>query len=130
MKPFGVKNLLEDIKRSKDKNVVGLLLVVKINESNPKKDKCGIEVNKFANVPKGNLEHTLPKEGLNLMLKLNVHEWTLIKKKSHEVFSLGKDDPQKSPTKQTKLMHHVVEDQPKGIRGFEEGQYNIITIKR
>jgi hypothetical protein len=32
--------------------------------------------------------------------------------------------------KQTKLMHHVVEDQPKGIRGFEEGQYNMKTIKK
>jgi hypothetical protein len=54
MKPFGVKNLLEDIKKSKDKNVVGLLLIVKMNESNPKKDKCGQKVNKFANVTKGN----------------------------------------------------------------------------
>jgi hypothetical protein len=32
--------------------------------------------------------------------------------------------------KQTKLMHHVVEDQLKGIKGFEEGQYNMITIKK
>ncbi len=32
--------------------------------------------------------------------------------------------------KQTKLMHHVVEDQPKGIKGFEDGQYNMITIKK
>jgi len=130
VKPFGVKNLLEDIKGSKDKNVVGVLLVVKMNESNPKKDKCGQEVNKFVNVPKGNLEHALLKKGLNLMVKLSVHEWTLIKKKSHEVFSPIKDDPQKSPMKQTKFMHHVVEDQPKGIRGFEEGQYNMIMIKK
>ncbi len=74
MKPYGVKNLLEDIKGSKDKNMVRVLLVVEMNESNPKRDKCGQEVNKFANVPKENLEHTLPKEGLNLMLKLSVHD--------------------------------------------------------
>jgi hypothetical protein len=60
--------------------VVGVLLVVEMIESIPKKDKCGREVIKFANVPKGNLEHALLKEGLYLMLKLSVHEWNLIKK--------------------------------------------------
>jgi hypothetical protein len=45
------------------------------------------------------------------------------------LFSPSKDDLHTSPMKQTKLMHHVVEDQPKGIRGFEEGRYNMITIK-
>ncbi len=55
---------------SKDKNVIGLLLVVEMNESNPKMDKCGQEVNKFVNVPKGNFKHTFPKERVKFDAKI------------------------------------------------------------